>query len=522
MSTRTLFIGMDGSTFTILDQLVQGPDPVMPFLAERMPRAARGLLRSTANPLTPPAWVSLMTGRNPGHHGIFDFLRSREIDGELYTELSSALDCRCEMIWSIASRQGRSVAALNLPFTAPPPRDLNGIVLPGFVPWKHLRRNTQPSDFYRTLKEQLPDFDPKKLAWDFEHEEKSVQTQAPEQRMAWVSYHLERDEQWFNVARFVLAEVQPDLMAVMFDGTDKLQHQVWPYICPGVDHDAADDYHQAMRALSLQYFRNVDRYIATLTAMVGPEVRVVLASDHGFTGQQGVFYANEFLRQAGHLEYRPDDEIAALAGKSGFLTPVDVRRSRAYCRTPSTNGIFIRGDMEPAAYEAFRDQLTAELLAVTNPATGESIVTAVSKREDIFPGAAMADAPDLTLTLRDHGFLSIRKSATVYAPLPEPIGTHHPDGVFLAWGPGIPDGARLDGLNIVDVAAILLDGIGLPVPADLEGRVPEALFTESHRVAHPSVIGAPTVPPALAGHGDMANDEKDALMGQLAALGYVG
>lgn len=174
--TKTLFLGMDGSTFTILNELTAGDNPVMPFMAKIFKEGARGKLLSTPNPLTPPAWVSLMTGRSPGNHGLYDFLKSTEVGGELYTELYSATDCQVEMIWSIASRQGKRVAALNLPFTAPPPRDLNGIILPGFIPWKHLRRNTQPKDFYTKLKTDLPGFDPKELAWDFEKKKNQFST----------------------------------------------------------------------------------------------------------------------------------------------------------------------------------------------------------------------------------------------------------------------------------------------------------------------------------------------------------
>ena len=527
MAVRTLFIGMDGSTFTVLDDLTAGDDPVMPYLARLFRKGTRAVLGSTPNPLTPPAWVSLMTGRLPGNHGLYDFLKSHEVDGELYTELSSALDCRNEMIWSIASRQGRKVAALNLPFTAPPPRDLNGIIVPGFVPWKHLRRNTQPREFYAQMKQDLPEFDPKQLAWDFEHEEKSVQSQADEERKNWVTYHLDRDEQWFEVAKYVVTQEQPDLMAVMFDGTDKLQHQVWPYLDPANDHENASAYHKEMRTLSLQYFRNVDRYIETLVALAGPEAQVFLASDHGFTGQRGVFYVNQFLEQKGYLKFKSAEDAAELQGKSGFLTTVDIARSTAYCRTPSSNGIYIRQSRAPGAagiapdqYETFREKLAAELLALTHPETGEQLVTAVRKREEAFPGPAMAGAPDLTLTLADHGFVSNKRSGKAYAPLGEPIGTHHPDGIFFAAGPGIHEGGSLDRRSITDVAAILLYSLGLDVPEDLEGEVPAGLFTPARLEARPVVIGAPTQPPAHMAQSEMSNEEKDVLMGQLAALGY--
>ena len=138
MTVRTLFIGMDGATFTVLDDLVADREggPVMPNLARIFADGTRCRLRSTPNPLTPPAWVSLMTGRTPGHHGVFDFIRAEEQGEDVYFTLYDSRDCRVEPIWSIAGRQGRRVAALNFPFTAPPPKDLNGFMVPGFVPWR--------------------------------------------------------------------------------------------------------------------------------------------------------------------------------------------------------------------------------------------------------------------------------------------------------------------------------------------------------------------------------------------------
>lgn len=392
MTVKSLFIGMDGSTFTVLDTLFEGPEPIMPVLAGLVKKGVRAHLKSTPNPLTPPAWVSLMTGQYPGVHGIYDFLKSEENDGELYTELTNSQDCTREMIWSIASRGGVRAAALNLPFTAPPPRDLNGVILPGFVPWKHLSRNTQPRDFYKTMKAALPSVDPKQLAWDFQHEEKSVQHQSIDQQREWVTYHLDRDEMWFEVAKYVITAEKPGLMAVMFDGTDKLQHQVWPYLDPRLAPENPDALYLEMREASLAYFRNMDRYIHDLIALC-PDAQVVLASDHGFTAQTAVFNANTFLEQQGYLTFRSADDIAALAGKSGFLTPVNVAASQAYCRTPSTNGIYIRkawlgqeGGVEEAEYDVFREKLIAELMAVIDPRTSKPHMLDVLKREEHFAG----------------------------------------------------------------------------------------------------------------------------------------
>ncbi len=122
---RTLFIGLDGATFTLLDELtrdVPGEGVTMPALARLMRDGFQGVLRSTAHPLTPPAWVSLMTGRMPGHHGVFDFVRFEDRGSDVYWTLSDGLDIRCETIWQFASRQDRSVVSLNFPMMSPPTR----------------------------------------------------------------------------------------------------------------------------------------------------------------------------------------------------------------------------------------------------------------------------------------------------------------------------------------------------------------------------------------------------------------
>ena len=265
MSVRTLFIGMDGATFTVLDDLTKanGGEPVMPFLSRIYAEGTRAKLRSTPNPLTPPAWVSLMTGRGPGNHGVYDFIRAEERGDDVYFTLYDARDCRVETIWSIASRQGKRVCALNFPFTAPPPSELNGTIVPGFIPWRHLRRNSYPENIYERVK-AIPEFDPQELAWDFEREKQAVDELSDGDRENWVRYHLPREKQWFKIAEHLMREDQPDLMAVLFDGVDKLQHQAWPYVDPNLQKGELSGFHQRMRELSLSYFRQLDGFIEKL------------------------------------------------------------------------------------------------------------------------------------------------------------------------------------------------------------------------------------------------------------------
>ena len=82
----------------------------------------------------------------------------------------------------------------------------------------------------------------------------------------------------------------------------------------------------------------------------------------------------------------------------------------------------------------------------------------------------MHDAPDLLLVLRDFGFVSIKNKLPVVEPRTEVAGTHHPDGVFLACGPGISKGATIARRKITDVGATLLYSLGLRGAFRLRGQ----------------------------------------------------
>lgn len=530
--TKTLFIGLDGCTFTVLDQLtsdIPGVGVVMPFMKKIMDEGARAKLRSTPNPLTPPAWTSVQTGRGPGVHGVFDFIRSEDKGGEVYWTLYDSRDIDAELIWQTASRQGKKVAALNFPLTAPPPDNINGCTVPGFIPAKHMRRNTHPRELFERMKQDIPGFDPKELAWDFESEKQALEVLDEDQTESWVRYHLPREEQWYKVADYVQRVEQPDLLAVMFDGVDKIQHQAWEFLDPALLPDKPTAWEQRMRDVCLEYFRNLDGYIAALVEGAGPETQVFFASDHGFTATTEVLRINTYLGEKSYLKWAESDgSPQALRREASDFANLDWDQTLAYCRTPSSNGVHIRvqekpGDpgIAPEEYEAFRDKLIEDLKAIRNP-DGEPVVVDVLKREEWFPGPYMELAADLTLVLRDHGFVSIRERSPAVVKRDRPAGTHHPDGVFLAWGKGVRAAGMTPRRKIVDVASTLLYSVGLPVPEDHEGRVPVPFFTPEWLEAHPVTTGPATT--RTGGRRDieeMDDEEKQQIIEQLQMLGYM-
>lgn len=289
-----------------------------------------------------------------------------------------------------------------------------------------------------------------------------------------------------------------------------------------------------IRALVIRYFRELDEYIGKLVELAGADAHVFIMSDHGFTGSDKLVRINRYLGELGYLKWREDDgtDVARRREDSDFAN-LDWSETLAFCPTPSSNGIFIRRSNEPGKpgvtdeqYDSFRDKLIEDLRKLKDPATGQNAIRDILVREEAFPGAEMHGAPDLTLVLADFGFVSVRNVEPAVVDRPVPFGTHHPDGIFLAQGPGIRP-AHGPQMSITDVTAIATHNLGIPVPSNFEGRVPQDLFTPEHQSNNPVRMGEPTrplaadePPPARSPEGP-SDAEKKEIFEQLRALGYL-
>lgn len=526
----TLLIGLDGATFTILDPLMGRG--VMPFLRDLAARGVRAPLRSVVPALTPPAWTSLATGKRPGHHGVFDFLQ-KEAPQSHYFRLATSQDVGSATIWSLASEEGRRVIALNFPLMFPPPA-VNGCVVPGgWMPWRQLRLGCHPPGLFDRLK-ALPSFNARELALDMALEEKALEGCATEEYADWVALHVRRERRWFDVARYLMQHEPADLVGLVFDGVDKLQHLCWRFLDPACQPAQPLPWEQEIARACESYFRQLDELIAGLVELAGPDATVVLASDHGFGPLTEVFYLNTWLEQQGYLRWASAAVPTTSLPRLGFghmarhIHELDWEHTVAYAATPSSHGIHLVVEppgngrrLAPEAYRRIRAELAQALLRACHPASGEPLVGQVGTREELFSGPYEAMAPDLSVLPREGSVISILRADTVVQPRVEPAGTHRPEGIFLASGPGIRAGEALAELAIVDVAPLLLHSLGLPLPDDLDGRLPAEVFEAAAlRRRPPRAVASRPPAPARPSAGLDGEDEAEILR-RLRALGYV-
>jgi predicted AlkP superfamily phosphohydrolase/phosphomutase len=210
---------------------------------------------------------------------------------------------------------------------------------------------------------------------------------------------------------------------------------------------------------------------------------------------------------------------------------IDWSKTRAYSQG-NFGQIFINragrqphGCVPPEDVRPLMDDIKAELRAIPHPETGKPLVERVLERDELYDGPYSDMAPDLTIVLGDWRYRTIGlydfTTHEVISPAFGPTGDHRMEGMFVASGPAFRAGSVPDGATLFDLAPTILRLLGVPVPADMDGRA----LTE---ILDPAVVPAPaeTAVVATAGNGQpvgvaYTEDEDSAIQQRLADLGYL-
>jgi predicted AlkP superfamily phosphohydrolase/phosphomutase len=159
------------------------------------------------------------------------------------------------------------------------------------------------------------------------------------------------------------------------------------------------------------------------------------------------------------------------------------------------------------------------------------------RREEVYEGASLDEAPDIVVKWATHeeytyAFRVSSKSRTLQwieeldphrqdnmAFFSGKSGSHRDNGIFLAEGPEVIAGKTFSGARIIDVAPTILHLLGVPTPADMDGRaLIEVLEGEA---ASPMEIGAAAGAVAEVDEETYTEEDKIVINERLRALGYI-
>lgn len=144
---RVIILGFDGVERSIVDKMLEAGE--LPNLAKLRERGMYGTVKTSIPPQSPVAWASFATCKNPGNHGLFDFIirdprryvprvgfgtvqdAKPAADGSLVTPAKGINYRKGEPFWVAADKQGARCKILSVPFMFPPDALERGCMLSG-------------------------------------------------------------------------------------------------------------------------------------------------------------------------------------------------------------------------------------------------------------------------------------------------------------------------------------------------------------------------------------------------------
>ena len=508
LQNKVIVIGVDGGTLNLIENWVKKGK--LPTFSRIMNGGVYGNLRSTIPWYSAPAWVSIVTGCQPGKHGIYDFFRTDSFSKKI---VSSRLR-KVPAVWNLLSENDKTSIVVNVPGTYPPEK-INGVMITGLLTPSpdsmytyppSIKKELIPGKLGRYELEQVAVDDiPKGLTARYAPERLAEQVNAITTSHATVTMNLMERYKW-------------DFTMVVFRGTDDVQHLLWNRM-----------------DLVLSCYQKADEYIGEMIDRY-PDATFIIVSDHGFGKPKKYFYVNNALYNAGYLKTKsnPTRNMQTLTAaffekssrilfhilpiqrivrssigrklilSSGGTSGIDFDSSKAFYHSVCSRGIRIirkdkygRGLVDEDNYEKVREELIEFLKNIRDPDTDEKIVEKVYKWEEIYGEDAVNDPLDIIFDLKEEygaqellqppqGLRSMLRSTSKLEILSPPgfydwLGDHRRNGILFMYGNNIERGKRIDA-SVLDITPTVLALLGVPIPTYIDGSIISNAFIEKIEV----------------------------------------
>lgn len=545
---KLIIIGLDGGTFKIIDPLIERGK--LPYLKKLIRSGTRAILKSTIPPYTAPAWVSLMTGVNPGKHGLFDFkkidkithdMHPTPIPKETYTLMHSHYYAG-KTIWDLLSKEGYKVSVITMPMTYPA-WEINGYMLSGFPAPDFNNPSGYPLEWASSIG---PLFDISAISIN------------NEDRLINECYNLTK-----KIGAIFIDQLKKDLCdvySIVFSATDFLQHHLWKYLS-----NRSSKYSSSIQKIYIE----IDNIIGNALDLVEKEQSTfIILSDHGFTSSaKKYFNTNAWLIKEGYLatkekklfhsafdyllnplryqkislrllikkyiKYLPQSLQRKISTRYYRTDLFDWSRTKAFrSRIQTAEGIVVNlkggqpfGVVEEAEYEKVRDEIIRKLKEYKD--NGEQVIREVYKREDIYKGKFVDLVPDIIFLLdyKYEGGLGINKNKITENIPDESVsaisGAHDMDGILIMGGPNIKNNIEIQPVNIIDIFPTILYNFGISIPNYTDGKVIKNAFKDEYASQTIKYIESPLFEEELHINLSTTEEEEEEMKKALKGLGYL-
>lgn len=536
MAQKIVIIGLDGTNLEFIGSWIKSGE--LPNLKKILENGVWGEMKSVLPPVTVPNWKCYSTGKNPGKLGIFWWENIDVKNGRIYLPFHRIYENK--EIWDYLSADGKKVGVINVPSTYPP-KKVNGFMICGGPDAKDVGF-TYPANLEYYLKEK---YNYKVHTKMFPIKDRRVLEEI-----------LTVIESRFKVAKDLLIKNHLDFLHVTIFYINVLQH-----------HFGAGDYTKTG-------WKVIDKNIGELLEQLDDNYNIIIMSDHGSNEIKQVFNINNWLETEGYLKLKnmkllalihrlginreklskilnnlgftkrilqiiPDKIINYIPTEEGsFATDatyattfkaekIDWKKTKVLAS--GQGPIYINLDRNSNEYRELRDKLIEKLETLKNPHTGNQVVEKVYRKEELYVGKFVDEAPDLVAdqTPGTHicGGIS---SNYVFTPPRKWKGENKKIGTFIASGKDINEGKKISNISILDLAPTILHLMGTCVPEDMDGRVLKEIFSPHSEPARRKVTYSnkkerikQVIQPNKKEEESYAEENKERLMERLEKLGYL-
>jgi predicted AlkP superfamily phosphohydrolase/phosphomutase len=555
---RVLIIGLDGATWDVLDPWIN--DGSLPNLARLRQSGSWGVLRSTIPPISAAAWSTFMTGKRPGKHGVFHFVNlfGEGETGDGKAKIVNARNLKSSTLWDIMGHHSRKVVVINVPMTYPP-RPVNGFMITGLLTPRNATIFTYPPELSREITDYVIDLDRfiDTKPFQAQHDPRVI---VP--TLTLIQEFRDMLEKRARMTSSLMGSKLWDIFMVVFTGTDRMGHYLWPYH-RDADMNDRPEIQELCHAVHKYYVR-LDEIVGELIERAGEDVTVIVMSDHGMGPRQiKRIHCNYWLYQQGWLSAKtdksritnPDSWLRRLGlsrDKIGWVmlripglvgsrlvkkavknrsATVNVEQSQAYC-VPMWNTVTgIQINLEGETKKALYQEIERELKKIVDPETGQPVVQQVYRGEDCYHGPYADNIPDLIVSMKqDYGcsyHLGHYSSVVTKRQVASREGNHRLEGILIASGRNVVSNPEpLANLNIEDLAPTVLYLMGLPIPLDMDGRVLTEILDSNVLESRPIMQGEPmglwpNQDEAVFTDNVVSDEDEEQIRERLKALGYL-
>ncbi len=455
MPKKVLIVGLDcAAPELVFEKFLDD----LPNIKKMLSHGVYGKLKSCIPPITIPAWMVMMTSRDPGTLGLYGFRHKKSYSYE--TWIANSKSIKHKTIWDILSEKGLKSCIVGVP-PSYPPKPVNGCLISCFITPDAEKDYTYPKELKNELEAKFG-----KYIFDVEFR--------AEERDQVLERIYEMTEQHFRVIKYLIQKGGWDLFAFVEIGLDRIHHAFWKFFDKEhLKYVPNNKYENVIR----EYYRYLDKEIGDLLGLLDNDTIILVVSDHGAKQMKGAFCINQWLMQEGYLKIKGNPERGAKIED----TPIDWAQTKAWGWGGYYARIFInvegrepQGTVTPEDYEKTLDELADKLKQIQGP-NGEKFYNKIYKPEEIYE-ELNGDSPDLIVYFDD---LYWRSAGTIgYETLYLSENDTGPDdavhseyGIFILYDPTKNSGLELRNINILDVAPTVLNILGIPVPKEMRGKI---------------------------------------------------